>query len=177
VGSDTTSPGGVKLTTTNVGWATLQSPVAAPVNYVDVSFVAAANTPYTLWLRVKAVDNDKYNDSLWVQFSDAQVSGSSRYAMNTTSGLLVNLASDTTASSIRGWGWVNGAYWLNQPATVTFANSGAHTLRLQVREDGVEIDQIVLSPSRYLDASSSCPTSCSGSPGVITNDSAIVSKP
>jgi hypothetical protein len=60
-----------------------------------------------------------------------------------------HFARDSTASSLHDWGWVNGASWLSQPATVTFGSTGPHTLRVQIREDGVELDQIVLSPSRY----------------------------
>ena len=36
-----------------------------------MTFDAAADTPYRLWLRVKAVNNSKFNDSVSVQFSDA----------------------------------------------------------------------------------------------------------
>ena len=50
--------------------------------------------------------------------------------------------------------------------TVTFSTSGLHTMRVQVREDGVQLDQIVLSPSRYLHSA----------PGPATRDSAIVPK-
>ena len=121
-------------------------------------------TPYTIWLRTQALANSKFNDSLWVQFSDAQAGGSPVYGINTTGGLLVNLATDAGASSLNGWGWGHGAYWLSQPATVTFASSGAHTLRIQVREDGVQFDQIVLSPATYLNTP----------PGPATSDSTIV---
>ena len=86
---------------------------------------------------------------------------------NSTAGLLVNLATDSTGSSVNNWGWQNTAYWLSQATTVTFANSGPHTLRIQIREDGVQLDQIVLSPTTYL----------SSSPGAVTNDSTIVRKP
>jgi hypothetical protein len=55
---------------------------------------------------------------------------------------------------------------LSQATTVTFAASGSHTLRIQVREDGVQFDQIVMSPSQYRDAP----------PGPVSNDSTIVSK-
>ena len=123
--------------------------------------------PYTIWLRLKATANSKYNDSLFVQFSDAQASGSAIYQMNTTSGLTVNLATDAGASSLNNWGWINGAYWLSQPTTLTFATSGTHTIRIQVREDGVQLDQIVLSPTTYLSAA----------PGGVTNDTTIVPKP
>ena len=80
--------------------------------------------------------------------------------------MLVNLATDSTASSLDRWGWQNTAYWLSQATTVSFANSGTHTLRIQVREDGVQLDQIVLSPNRFK----------TSPPGTITNDATIVAK-
>jgi len=62
----------------------------------------------------------------------------------------------STATSLNGW--QHGAYWLSQAATFTFAAAGTHTLRIQTREDGVQIDQIVLSPSTYLTAAPGGPT-------------------
>src|SRR5205823_12674552 len=94
-----------------------------------------------------------------------------------SSGLVVNLATDTTGSSLNNWGWVNGASWLTQPATFTFASSGTHTLRIQVREDGFQFDQIVFSPVQYFSASASCPNACTHAPGPVNNDSTIVPKP
>jgi hypothetical protein len=155
------------LMTPDNGLASTDAPVAAPANYVDVTFNAPAATPYRLWLRIAATANSKFNDSAWVQFSDATVSGSAIYPMNTTSGLDVNLATDSAATSLNGWGWQNTAYWLSQPTTVTFATSGAHTLRIQIREDGMTLDQIILSPSAYLSAA----------PGPVSNDHTIVPKP
>src|SRR5438034_432602 len=134
--SDATAAGGVKLATADNAAATVDPPIASPTSYFDVSFQAPANTPYTVWLRLQATANSKYNDSLWVQFSNALVNGTSIYALNTTSALLVNLATDSSATSVNGWGWQNTAYWLTQPTTLTFATSGTHTIRLQVREDG-----------------------------------------
>jgi hypothetical protein len=165
--SDSTSPNGVTLATADTGFSTVNAPIASPTDYVDATFTAPAGTPYALWLRLKAAANSKYNDSVWVQFSDASVNGSSVYPMNSTSGLLVNLANDSTGSSLNGWGWVNSAYWLSQATTVTFAAGGTHTIRIQVREDGVLLDQIVLSPTTYSRAA----------PGPISNDHTIVAKP
>src|SRR6185436_4369311 len=156
-----------KLATSDVGFAATSAALAAPTHFVDVTFDAPGAVPYTLWLRMQALGNNKYNDSLWVQFSDALVSGVPVYPLNSASALLVNLATDQTAASVSGWGWANGAYWLAPPTTVTFAGSGSHTLRIQVREDGAQLDQIVLSPARYRDAS----------PGFVSNDSTIVPKP
>jgi hypothetical protein len=164
--TDPTSPNGTKLVTTDNGWATANNPLASPADYIDVTFAADANTGYTIWLRLKALNNSKYNDSVWVQFSDALVGGSQVYPMNTTSGLVVNLATDVGASSVNSWGWENTAYWLSQPVTVAFAPGGTHTMRIQVREDGVQLDQIVLSSARYL----------TSAPGSVTNDQTIVPK-
>jgi hypothetical protein len=165
--ADPDSPNLIKLVTTDKNFSTFDNPLAAPEHFIDVSFNANAGTPFTIWLRLKALNNNKYNDSLWIQFSDAMVNGSAVYRLNSTSGLLVNLATDSAAGSLNGWGWKNNAYWLSQPTTVTFATSGTHTLRIQVREDGVQLDQIVLSPSTYLNAA----------PGTPTSDATIVAKP
>jgi len=118
-------------------------------------------------LRLKSKDNNKYNDSVWVQFSGARYQGAGVYPLNSTQNLLVNLATDAAASSLNGWGWANGAYWLVQPTTVIFPQGGMQTIRIQVREDGVELDQIVLSPKTYL-------TRAPGSPG---GDGTFVPKP
>jgi hypothetical protein len=142
--------------------------LASPTDYVDVTFDAPAGTPYRIWLRMQALGNSKWNDSLWVQFSDARSGSSSIYPMNTTQGaLLVNLATTSDATSLNQWGWQNGAYWLSQPTTITFATSGTHTMRIQVREDGVQFDQIVLSPNQYLGSA----------PGPVGGDNKIVPKP
>ena len=164
--SDGSSPNGTKLQSRDDGASTTGSALANPTNYFDVTFNAAAGVPYRIWLRLEASANSKFNDSVWLQFSDAQISGTAAYPIGTTNGLLVNLATDSSASSLSNWGWQNSAYWLSQPTTVTFPTDGPHTLRVQIREDGVALDQIVLSPSRYL----------SSSPGGVTNDSTIVPK-
>jgi len=55
--SDTTAAGGTKLTTSDTGWSSLDTPLASPANYVDVPFNADAGTPYRVWLRLKARGN------------------------------------------------------------------------------------------------------------------------
>jgi regulation of enolase protein 1 (concanavalin A-like superfamily) len=157
---------GVKLASADAGFASTGNPLAAPAHYVDVPFTAVANTPYRLWLRLRALNNNKYNDAVWVQFSDARANGGAVYPIGTTSGLLVNLATSSDASSLGGWGWQNGAYWLSQATTFTFPTTGSRTLRIQVREDGVQFDQVVLSSAQYLSAP----------PGPVTNDATIVPK-
>ena len=163
--SDATSPNGVKLQTTDKNLSYANSPLAAPSHYFDVTVTPLADTPYTIWLRLKARSDNKFNDAVWVQFSNARVNGAPMYAINSTSGLLVNLASTASGASLRNWGWENSAYWLSQPATLTFPG-GPQTLRIQIREDGVELDQIVLSPATYLNVA----------PGGRTDDRTIVPK-
>jgi hypothetical protein len=165
--SDATSPKGIALRTPDRGIAQPDAPLASPVHYVDVTFSAQADTPYRVWLRMKAIGDAKVNDSVWIQFSDARAGGSAVYRMHTGSGLNVNLATDASASSLDRWGWQDSAYWLSQPTVVTFPTTGTRTLRIQVREDGALIDQIVLSPSTYLNTR----------PGAVTNDSTTVPKP
>lgn len=161
---DGTAAAGVALITPDNGVSNIPQALASPDHYVDVTFTAAANTPYTIWLRLQAAGNSKWNDSVWVQFSDAKAAGTGVYAIDSTSALLVNLATDSSATSLNGWGWQNGAYWLAQPTTVTFSDSPTHTLRIQVREDGVRFDQIVLSPVTFAGAA----------PGPLGGDHTIV---
>ena len=164
--SDSSAAAGVALSTPDNGSSNISQPLGAPDDYVDVTFTAVPNTPYTLWVRMMAASDSKWNDSLWVQFSDAFVDGEPIYPITSTSGLLVNLASDFGAASLNHWGWQNGAYWLSQPTTVTFDDNPTHTLRIQLREDGVAFDQIVLSPMTY----------ATMAPGPVGGDNTIVPK-
>jgi hypothetical protein len=52
---------------------------------------------------------------------------------------------------LNGWGWRDNAYGLDALGpTIYFSESGTQRLRIQVREDGVGIDQVVLSAVKYL---------------------------
>jgi endonuclease/exonuclease/phosphatase family metal-dependent hydrolase len=148
------------------GFASANAPLASPSHYFELTFDAPAATTYRVWLRLRAGGNSKWNDAVWVQFNDSTTtSGSAAYRIGTTSGMLVNLER-CSGCGTSNWGWYNTAYWLNQATQVRFATSGKHTMRIQTREDGVEIDQVVLSPVKYL----------SSAPGPIVNDSTILSK-
>jgi subtilisin family serine protease len=146
--ADASAAGGADLATPDAGRPAASAPLASPADYFDVTFTAPAGIPYRLWLRLRATANSKWNDSVWVQFSDALVDGAPAWGINTTAAATINLENCSNCG-VAGWGWQDGAYWLPRPA-VTFSSSGTHTLRVQVREDGVQIDQIVLSPSTYL---------------------------
>lgn len=95
---------------------------------------------------------ERANDSVWVQLSDALVGVAAVHRIGTTSGIPLNLQ-DCSNCSIDGWGWQDGAFWNAEVPAITWSYGGLHTVRVQVREDGVRLDQIVLSPSRYLTSS------------------------
>ena len=153
------------------GWSTPDAPLPSPGNYFETSFTASANTSYRIWLRLRASGNSKWNDAVWVQFSDSLSGGRAKYRIGTTSALLVNLE-PCDRCGVSGWGWQNKGYWLMQPTTVTFANSGTHTIRVQTREDGVEVDQILLSPSKYF---STAPGEPKGDTTILTES--VVDRP
>jgi hypothetical protein len=162
-----TGASGQKMLSNDYGAPAISSALANPADYFEATFSAAANTPYHVWLRLRATDDSKYNDSVWVQFSDAVDSGgSSVWRIGTDSALLVNLE-DCASCGVSAWGWQDHTWWADQNPTVRFTTAGPHTLRVQTREDGVQIDQIVLSASTYL----------STAPGPKTNDTTIVPKP
>ena len=163
--NDATAAGGQKMLTPDNAAPTVSTPLSSPADYVEASFSAPAGTSYTLWMRIRATADSKYNESVWVQYSDARANGVAVYPVGSTSGLLVNLE-NCSGCGVSGWGWQNRAYWITQSATVAFANSGTHVIRIQTREDGAQIDQVILSPSRYLSAA----------PGPVKNDTTIVPK-
>jgi endonuclease/exonuclease/phosphatase family metal-dependent hydrolase len=138
-----------KLVSGDWGWATIEAPRASPGDYFEATFPAQAWTQYRVWLRLRAAGDSKWNDSVWVQFSDSHdAGGNAVYRIGTANGLLVNLES-CMGCGVGAWGWTGGAWWVDQPTTVQFSSSGTKTLRVQTREDGVEVDQIVLSASTY----------------------------
>jgi endonuclease/exonuclease/phosphatase family metal-dependent hydrolase len=162
----TGAAGSRSMKSADQGFASTNAPLAAPSHYFEMSFDADAATTYRVWLRLRAEGNSKWNDAVWVQFNDSlTTAGSAAYRIGTTSGLMVNLER-CSGCGLSNWGWYNSAYWLSQETAVRFAASGRHTIRVQTREDGVEIDQIVLSPVKYLSAA----------PGPIINDATILAK-
>lgn len=164
-GSD--AAGGQLLASADAGGATVDPARPVPSDYFEATFTGEANTPYHLWLRLRATADAKFNDSVWVQFNDAiDANGSALFRIGTTDALLVNLEGCGGCDDA-GWGWQDGAWWLNQTQVVRFPTTGSHTIRLQVREDGVQVDQIILSASTYM----------STAPGQATNDTTIVPKP
>jgi HKD family nuclease/regulation of enolase protein 1 (concanavalin A-like superfamily) len=150
--ADATAAGGVRMWNQNASLAKVTAPVAAPADYFEMSFSADAGVPYRLWVRGKADSNSWGNDSVYVQFSDSVTSaGAAVYRIGSTSGTAVTIE-ECSGCGLSGWGWADNAYGADGPR-IYFRDSGTHTIRVQRREDGISIDQIVLSRSVYLDQS------------------------
>ena len=165
--ADTTAAGGARLQNPNAGAAKLSTALAAPADYFDVTFTAEAGRPYRLWLRGKATSNSYSNDSVHVQFSGAVDAGGAPVARIGTSGSFTVNLEDCSGCGLSGWGWQDTGYGAGVLGPeIFFASTGLQTLRVQVREDGLGIDQIVLSPERYLTTA----------PGALKNDATILTK-
>jgi hypothetical protein len=165
VTADSTAAGGARLQNANAGAAKIPTASADPADYVELTFRAEADRPYRLWIRGKAAGNSWANDSVHVQFSDSVGGGGAAlYRIGTSSSAEVNLE-DCSGCGVSGWGWQDNGYGAGVLGpTIRFATTGPHTIRIQVREDGFGIDQIVLSAAAYLHTA----------PGLLKNDATIL---
>jgi len=150
--SDTSGAGGKRLANANLGAPRIDAPLASPTKYFDLGFNADAGVAYRLWIRGKAASNDYPNDSVWVQFSDAVTSsGTPQWRMSSSSGVKVEIE-DCVSCGVADWGWqdTSNASAGDLGPLVYFSTTGTHTIRVQVREDGLSIDQIMLSRDPFL---------------------------
>jgi phosphatidylserine/phosphatidylglycerophosphate/cardiolipin synthase-like enzyme len=148
--ADATAAGNSALQNPNRSRAKLAPALAAPANYFDLTFTATANVPYHLWLRMKAQGDSTSNDSVHVQFSDStDAAGNAVARIGSASSLEPVLQDGPSGAPPSGWGWTDNS-WDQVGSHVYFAASGTHTIRVQMREDGPSIDQIVVSPDTYL---------------------------
>ena len=163
--ADTSAAGGARLQSANLGAAKITTPFATPADYFELTFEAEAGKPYRLWMRGKAEANYYGNDSVFVQF-DRSVSASASpvYRIGTTEGTRVILE-DCSGCGLSGWGWQDNG-WSGLGPLIYFAQTGTQRIRVQISEDGFGIDQIVLSPERYL----------TSSPGALKNDTTILTR-
>ena len=144
----------------------ITTPLASPANYFELTFAADANTPYRLWLRARAGGDSYNNDSVYVQFSGSVTSsGAPVNRIGTTEAAAV-VMEDCAGCGLGGWGWQDNGYGAGVLGPVMYFTGGLQTIRVQGREDGISIDQIVLSPDTYLTTS----------PGTTKRDATILNK-
>jgi hypothetical protein len=165
--ADATAAGGAKVWNPDRGAAKLTSPQATPANYVELPFTAEAGRAYRLWIRGRAERDYWGNDSVFVQFSGSLTSsGAAAYRIGTTGAATVNLE-DAAGAGLSGWGWQDNGYGTRVLGPLVYFTGGPQTVRLQVREDGFSVDQIVLSSEQYL----------TSAPGALKNDGTILGSP
>ena len=166
--ADATAAGGARLQNANAN-APKTPALASPAHYFDLTFNAAAGIPYRLWIRGQATSNSWANDSVSVQFDGSvTAAGAPQYRIGTTAATVWTLE-DCVNCGLSGWGWQDNGFGEVAGTTgplIYFAMTGPQRIRIQVREDGVGIDQIVLSAERFL----------SSSPGATKSDTTIVSQ-
>jgi hypothetical protein len=163
--ADASAAGGFRMWNPDAGAPKLLSPLAAPASYFELTFNAIAGVPYHLWIRGRA-DADYYgNDSVFVQFSGSvNAAGAATNRIGTTAAAALSIE-DGSGAGLSGWGWQDDAY--GAPAEpFYFAVSGVQKIRVQQREDGISIDQIVLSSGNYISAA----------PGATKNDTTVLQK-
>ena len=164
--ADASAAGGRRLYNPNAGAPKVTTPAANPASFVEIPFVADPTQGYKLWIRLKADGNNFANDSVWVQFRGSTTAeGVAAYRVGTNSGLEVNLE-ECLGCGLAGWGWEDDGWGSvnRNGTTVRFPDGGLQFIRIQRREDGVSIDQIVLSSEKYLTAR----------PGSAKNDQTIL---
>jgi endonuclease/exonuclease/phosphatase family metal-dependent hydrolase len=162
--SDSTAAGGSRLTIAEQNRAKVERALASPANYFEMTFNAQAGTAYRLWFRAKASSNSWQADSVYVQFSNSVTSsGASSFRIGTTAATTMVLE-DCHGCGVSGWGWNDNYYGSATGTLIYFKTTGTQKIRVQNREDGISIDQIVLSPVLYR----------TGSPGAKKNDTTIL---
>ncbi len=163
--ADASAAGGARMSHPDQGAAKLTTALATPAHYFELTFNAEGGRAYRLWIRGRA-DRDYWgNDSVFVQFDKSVTqSGASAYRIGTTGAVTVNLE-DGSGGGIAGWGWQDNGYGAGILGPLVYFNAtGTQTIRIQTREDGFSIDQIVLSPERFL----------TNAPGPLKNDATIL---
>lgn len=161
--ADATAANGSTLENPDLGEAKVSAPSAAPASYVEATFRAAAGVPYRIWIRMRASNDGWTNDSAFVQFSGSVTSsGAATNRIGSTQGMVMFLE-DGSGAGLSGWGWGDNGYGtLDTP--VYFNSDGVQRIRIMQREDGLRIDQIVISAGTYADRA----------PGTEKNDATIV---
>jgi hypothetical protein len=161
--ADSSAATGAALENPEAGAAKIGTASANPSSYIQASFRAAAGVPYRMWIRMRADDDAYWNDSVYVQFSGGVTSSGAATARIGSTGALGVVLEEGSGAGTSGWGWADASYGgLADP--IYFNSDAVQTIRVQQREDGLRIDQIVLSAD----------ASYSTAPGAKKADSTIV---
>ena len=164
---DPTAAGGARAYDPDAGRPKAPTPQSFD-NFVTLRFSADSTLIYKLWVRLKA-DGDYWgNDSIWLSFNGWMgYGGATDRAGNPVSWLPINLE-ECLHCGVAGWGWEDDGWGaINRNGRLLrFPAGGWQEIVIARREDGVSIDQIVLSAEKYLTTR----------PGAARNDTTILSR-
>jgi hypothetical protein len=190
--SDATAADGLRLWHDKDSSGNDDELAANPSSYFEIPFQAEAGVAYHLWVRGKTDTNKHENnsnlplspagtadgnereesaghgpehDAVLVQFSGSVDSaGAATYRIGTTSATNVNLE-ECKRCRVAAWGWRDNGSSVNLSSLpIYFERAGAQTIRVQLKKDGLSIDQIVLSADTFFTVA----------PGASNNDATIV---
>ncbi|CAN5422588.1 hypothetical protein BH23ACI1_BH23ACI1_11250 [soil metagenome] len=161
--SDATAASGTALENPLANSSKLSTAAANPTSYVEATFRAAAGVPYRLWVRMRAANDAWANDSIFVQFSGTVSSSGAAVTRIGTTGAQSVILEEGHGAGLSGWGWADADYGGLAPP-IYFNQDGVQTIRIQQREDGLRIDQIVISAAAHFSAA----------PGSLKNDNTMV---
>ena len=158
---DGAAAGGARVSNADLGAAKLTTAAAWPASYVELPFTAQTGRAYRLWIRGRAQNDSWQNDSTFVQFSGSLGADAlPAFRIGTTSATVVSVE-EGSGAGLAGWGWQDNGY--GAPGPLIYFDAASQKIRLQVREDGLSIDQIVLSPVQFI----------ATAPGAAKNDTTI----
>jgi hypothetical protein len=161
--ADAAAASGARIWNPDAAAPKLTTPLPNPANYFELTFQAEAGVAYHLWMRGKADKNAWANDSVYVQYSGSVDTGGAAVNRIGTASAAALSIEDGINAGLAGWGWADDSYG-GFAGPVYFAATGAQTIRVQVREDGLSLDQIVLSADKY----------ATKAPGVTKNDTTLL---
>ena len=126
-------------------------PSEAPIDYFELPFPAPAGVEFRLWMRGNTALESASYDSVWAQFSDSvDATGQPAWRIGSASAMPLALE-ECDGCGVSGWGWHDDGNGIGvRGPTVRFATSGMHILRIQARELGLGIDQLILSSHKWL---------------------------
>ena len=147
---DASAAGGVRGYDPNHDRPKVSAPEPYPASRISLGFLADPTQTYKLWVRLKADGNSWKNDSVWVQFTaSTDAAGTPAFRTGTSSGLAISLE-ECLGCGVSGWGWADDGWGApGTPGVMLRFTSVWQSIVIQTREDGVSIDQVVLSAEEY----------------------------
>jgi len=164
--ADPSAANGRRAANVDRGAPKVTTPVATPSSFVEWTFDADPGA-YRLWLRGIAAANSYNNDSVYVQFSDSVDTAANPIWRTGTPSATPVILEDCTGCGVHGWGWNDNGYGAGVLGPlVRFNAAGRHVMRVQAREDGLSIDQVVLTKVQFLNAA----------PGATKDDATVLKR-